>query len=422
MQTKPYIITTLAVLLLGVEAATAQTEPLPPPEIQSTPLPSPEPPPILPDQQETIRQLIEKEIQESQSISDRVDDEIQDAFGWTLDLLNVLITVLIAIPIGTGFVLWWLRQSVIDRLVSDTKKQFQDETEKLIKQQLEQEVTTRLQKQIEEFELELKQLRADFEERLDTLYRDAEGNKTKIVQELEQLLAIVGQDELVPAPVGRRLQELTDQLETIKSGGSGVAFSSYDYLKEGDAFYLGRRFDDAIASYQAAIAINSNLIEAWLGLAKTFRRIGRYAEALDANEEVIQRQPRHPWAWFGKGYTFSDMQQYEAAIQAYDTAIQSEPNHSTFWKHKGYALIKLQAYGAALECFDKALRINPQSAGTYYWKAYCYATQQQIEQTIDSLNQAIRLRPDYREKVQADPDFDQVRNTEVFQQFFAANI
>jgi tetratricopeptide (TPR) repeat protein len=420
MTTKPHIIPILAVFLLNLELAAAQTEPLPPPEIQSTPLPSPDPPPLLPAQEETIRQLVDKEIDGSQAIADRIDQEVNDTFGWTIDLLNLLIAVLIAIPIGTGFVLWWLRQSVIDRLVSDIRNQFQQETEQLVKQQLEREVTARLQKQIEDSEQELKQLRAEFEQRLKHLYQDAENDKAHIVLELEQLLASVGQEDTAPPPIERRLRQLTDQLESIKSGGSNVSFSATDYLKEGDAFYLGRSYQDAVDSYKEALAINPDLIEAWLGLAKTLRRMGQYPEAVAANEEIIQRQPQNPWGWFGKGYALSDMQHYEAALSAYDTATQLDPNRSTFWKNKGYVLTKLHRYEEAMDCFDKALYIKPQSAGTLYWKAYCYAAQNQAELAIDYLKQAVGCRANFREIVKTDPDFDAIRHTEAFQRFITA--
>lgn len=420
MRIPVHIIPLLAVFLFSIEMATAQTEPLPPPEIQSTPLPSPEPPPILPAQQETIRRLIEKEIKESQSIGDRVEQEVDGAFGLTLGLLNLLITMLIAIPIGTGFVLWWLRQSVIDRLVKDVRKQFQQETEQVVKQQLEREVTARLQSQIAEFELEMKQLRAEFENRLNTLYQDAERDKAGIVQELEQLVASVGKDERVPLPIEQRLKELTDQLEALKAGSANLSFSASDYLNEGDAFYLRQNYEKAVAAYKQALALDPESIEARRNLAKTLRRMGRYGEALVLNEEVIQQQPQNPWGWFGKGYCLSDMQHYEAALDAYDTAIELSPDSSTFWKHRGYVLTKLRRYQEALDCFDKALHLKPHSAGTFYWRAYCYAIQQQVDLAIADLKTAIHHRPDYLEKVNFDPDFDCICTTEAFQKLISA--
>lgn len=331
----------------------------------------------------------------------------------------MLITVLIAIPIGTGFVLWWLRQSVIDRLVSNLQKQFQEETEQLVKQQLEAAVTHKLQAQIEEFEREIQQLRTDFEQRLNHLYHDAEKDKANVVQELEHLLTALGQEEHVPASIGRRLQELTDQLESIKTNNGGIAFSAHDYLKEGDAFYLGQRYEEAVASYKAAITINPNLTDAWLGLAKTLRRLGRYPEAIAANEEVIRQEPQNAWGWFGKGYALLDMQQYAAALQAYEVALQSNSSHSTFWKHKGYALAKLHRYPEAIDYLDKALHIRPDSAETYYWKAYCYAAQHQIEMAIEQLQEAIRRRPGLRDRFSTDPDFESIRNTDLAQSLLA---
>jgi tetratricopeptide (TPR) repeat protein len=423
MRSKPYIVLSLAVSLLslrGVPLALAQTEPLPPPEIPSSPLPSPEPPPILPAQEKTIRQLIETEIRDSRQISDRVDDEVEGAFGFTLNLLNLLIAMLIAIPIGTGFVLWWLRQSVIDRLVRDIRQQFQQDTEQIVKQQLEREVTARLQAQINSFEQEIDQLRSDFELRLRGLYQDAEQNKNRVLQELGQILAAVGQDDTVPAPVSHRLHELTEQLKSIKSVTPDVPFSDADYLKTANAFYLAQQYEEAIVAYQEALGIDSNSAEAWRGLAKTLRRMGRPADALRANEELVRRHPQDAWGWFGKGYCLSDLKQYESALQAYDAAIQFAPNRSTFWKQRGYVLTQLRRYDEALDCLDKALRIKPESAGAYYGKAHCYAAQNQIELAVDHLKEALRRRPDLRETLKADPDFDGIRRSELFQRLLTA--
>ena len=426
MRTKPYIISALAVFLLSLKLAAAQaasqtlaqsfaqTEPLPPPEIQSSPLPSPEPPPILPAQQETIKRLIQTEIAGSQQLTDRVDDKVKDHFELTMNLLNLLITLLIAIPIGTGFVFWWLRQSVIDRLVSDIRRQFQQETEQLVKQQLEEAVSARLQSQIVTFEAELDQLRTDFEQRLNHLYQDAEKEKNLTVQELGQILAAVGQDDTVPAPVGYRLQELTGRLKSIRSDSPNLAFSVSDYLQTAEASYLAQQYDEAVASYREALALDSNSAEGWRGLAKTLRRMGHPSEAVSANEELIRRYPQDPWGWFGKGYALADMRQYEAALPAYDAAIQFEPNRSTFWKQKGYVLTRLRRYDEALDCFDKALQINPDSAGTYYAKADCYAAQQQLDLAIDHLKEAIRRRPDFQVRLKTDPDFEALRRNELF--------
>ncbi len=426
MRTKSFIISTLAVSLLSLRLVAqtaaqsfAQTEPLPPPEIPSSPLPAPDPAPILPAQQETIQRLIEKEIAGSQQLTDRVDDKVSDHFELTMNLLNLLITLLIAIPISTGFVFWWLRQSVIDRLVSDIRKQFQQENEQIVKQQLEEAVTARLQSQIDVFEAELDQLRTDFEQRLHHLYQDAEKEKELTVQELGQILATVGQDDTVPAPVGYRLQELTGRLRSIKTDSPDLTFSASDYLKTAEALYLAQQYDEAVAFYREALALDSDSAKGWQGLAKTLRQMGHPSEALDANEELIRRYPQNPWGWFGKGYALADMRQYEDALPAYDAAIQLEPSRSTFWKQKGYALTRLRRYDEAFDCFDKALRVNPDSAGTYYAKADCYAAQNQPELAIDHLKEAIRRRPDWQVRLKTDPDFDALRCTALFDQMFS---
>ncbi|MBF2076525.1 MAG: tetratricopeptide repeat protein [Synechococcales cyanobacterium C42_A2020_086] len=406
-------------LLLRISTAIAQTEPLPPPEIPSSPLPSPESPPLLPSQQESVRQLIEEEIQKSRDIGDRIEEEIHTTFGWTLELLNVLIAVLIAIPLGTGFVLWFLRRSIIDQLVDEIKKQIQNETEAIVKQHLEQQVTATLKIQVEAARAELEILKTEFNDYLVDLSLDAQNEKERIFQELSQITPSVVQEELVSPEIQQRIKDLTEQLELLKSENAKLPFSAYEYVKAGDAFYVEQRYDAAVHAYEQALEINPDFVEAWLGKAKTLRRLQRFEEAIAANEQVIQLQPHNPWGWFGKGYALQDRHQFQEALAAYDKAIQLRPDRHTFWKHKAYVLTKLADYSEAMFCFEKAISLKPNSIGTYYWKAYYHTCRNQSEVAVENLRRVLHQRPDFLAALKADPDFDALRDTYPFQQLMA---
>ncbi|MBE9129706.1 MULTISPECIES: hypothetical protein [unclassified Coleofasciculus] len=116
MKIEKYTAIVFSVVLLSVNLAIAQPTSSPPTANQPTPT-------LSDQQQEEVQQLIENEIDRSRTISDRVQSEVDRTFGWTIDLINLLITVLIAIPIVTGLAAFFLRQSIIDQLVRQTKKQ-----------------------------------------------------------------------------------------------------------------------------------------------------------------------------------------------------------------------------------------------------------------------------------------------------------
>ncbi|NEO89197.1 MAG: hypothetical protein F6K56_02625, partial [Moorea sp. SIO3G5] len=130
MKIKPNLAITLATLLLSVEGAIAQPN-------SSFPNATP-PTPLLSNQQrEEVERLINDHLDKSYTIRNQIQSEVHRTFDWTINLLNLLITVLIAMPIVTSLAVLLLRRSIINQLVSETQKQFQEEAEQKIKDQID---------------------------------------------------------------------------------------------------------------------------------------------------------------------------------------------------------------------------------------------------------------------------------------------
>lgn len=397
--------------LCSVGTALAQENtPLPPVPV---PLPTPDPPPPLTAQQEAaLEKFVKDEIQNSREVGDRVQDEVGRTFGWTLDLVNLLISVLIAIPILTGLAALYLRRSIIDQVVRDIQKEVE-----LVREQLKVQAAQDLKTQLETFRQELELAQTNFVSQLQTLSTSAQQEKDRIFQELARITPSIIQQEFVAPEIQARIRELTHQLQALRSNYSQIVLSVDDYLKEADAFYFERQYEAAIASFNKAIEIDPNCVSAWLGQAKALRRAKQHHESLAANERVIQLQPDNPSGWFGKGFALIDLQKYAEAVAATDRAIQLEPDRGVFWRNKGYALMKLGADQEALACFDRALELKPNSGRTYYWKAAYHALKQQIEPALPNLSKALRFNGDYlRGELETDPDFDWIREDDRFKE------
>jgi tetratricopeptide (TPR) repeat protein len=416
-QIQTRIAITFVALLLGTDIAIAQTDPLPPvpAEPETSPIPTSQPP-LLEQQRNEVRRIAQEEIRNSREIGDRIESEVKDTFGWTISLINFLTTVLIAIPIVTGGIAWALRRGVAAQLLIETKKQFQEETEREVREQLRIQVTADLQKQVEEFKQELEKLKTDFIYQLQNLSSDAQNEKERIFRELSRITPSIIKQEFVAPEIQQRIEELTKQLESLHLSGFQPFLTASDYLKQGDALYFEYRYEESIESYKKALEIDPEMVEAWLGISKPLRKLKRYEEAIAANDRAIQIQPSNPWGWFGKGYALTDLQKHEEAISAYEKAIQIKPDKHYFWRNKGYALTKLARYEEAIFSLEKSLNISPNSSGTFYWKAYYYVVQNQPELAIENLEKAIKLNANYQEIIRTDPDFDLIREDEHFKQ------
>jgi len=51
------------------------------------------------------------------------------------------------------------------------------------------------------------------------------------------------------------------------------------------------KLDEAIAKYRASLAIDSNFVDAWHGLAMAYNELGKHAEAIEAGKKLCELSP-----------------------------------------------------------------------------------------------------------------------------------
>lgn len=304
-----------------------------------------------------LQHLVEEDIEKSLAIREQIQVEVDRTFSHTTTLLNVLLVVLTAIPILAGIGIWFIRRSVLNQIVADTRKQLREEVEK----QLSAEVAAELKQQAAAFQKEIDTLKAEFAAQLDqlrSLFSDAQKEKDKIIQELAQILPSPIRDSTSPE-VHQKIQTLTKQLEVLKSTHSRLSFTANDYVEQGKALYFEGQYEDAIALYAKAIETEPDNLKAWLSRGAALAKLQRYDEAIAAYDKVTTLKPDFSEASFGKGLVFTRQQKYEAAIAAYDQVTDVKPDFYLAWfgKARCYAYQNLSA--PALEALEKAIALNP---------------------------------------------------------------
>jgi tetratricopeptide (TPR) repeat protein len=326
-----------------------------------------------------LQQLVEDDLEKSFVIRTQIQEEVDRAFGHTTTLLNVLLGVLTALPVLIAVGVWFIRRSVINQIINETKKQVQEEVHK----QLEAEVTAEFKKQTEVLQQEIEKLKAEFEDQLfqlKGLFSDTQKEKDQIIQELSEITPSLIRDSTTPE-TQQKIQALTRQLELLKSQNSQLSFTVHDYIEQGKAFYFEGRFEEAIASY----------------------------------DKAIQIEPDNPKAWFSRGAALAKLQRIEEAIAAYENAIQIKSDFSEAWFGKGVAFVKLQQNEEAIIAYEKAISIKSDFFSAWFGKARCHALQGEIELAIESLQQAINLNSERcKEVAKTDPSFEQLRENEQF--------
>ncbi len=469
-----------SIILIFTSVATAQTKAITSPKPPSSPEIS-----VQLNELQKLRKENE-DLQKEILIRELIHTQVNDAFGHTTTLINILLIVLTVLPILAGVSVWLFRRSVISQLASQTKydikNELKEQIEKDLKEHIEKELTAEMKKQIKPVAVELQkqigrevekqlekevnlelqkqivsQLRNDIQEPLEIaakqlkheilaelqpqtadakqeverlnlelsklfelqeqlaeeLKKQTAASKKEIEKLTSELLSEISQLQItkndiirqldVIIPVSMRpdiipeefvtdeeyeiLEKLTSQLEILQDANPELPFSTNDYLKQGDACFLARRYEEAIKYYDSAIQKQPDNYIAWVNRGRPLRRIGCYEEALFSYKKAIKIKIDYSMAWFGCGHALRDLERYDEAIY----------------------------------CYNKCLEIQPDFHWVWYTKARYHALQGNIDLALESLNEAIELIGDrYTELAKTEPLFDPLREDIRFQKLIAS--
>ncbi|NEQ96642.1 MAG: tetratricopeptide repeat protein [Cyanothece sp. SIO2G6] len=413
-----------------------------------------------------LQDLIDRSLIRSPELQDRIELEVDRAFGRTTTLLNILLVTLTFIPLLAALGIWLLRRSVLAELVAEVRSQVEQEVlpELRVQQSTSiQEIETikaaaltqltdltsdsrtildELKLQISIAEQEVESLKSQMTLQMQRMVVDAQLFKDQTIQELTGILPLSIQGSVSPE-VQPRLGMLTTFLEALKSAVPQLTFTASDYAKQGYACFFESRYEDAIALYDKALAMAPDLHDAWLGKAATLLVLQQYDEALVAYDQATGLRQDSFEAWFGKGavlrklgrhpdaiasYTTAiplkpdsplayynqaksalELNDYEQALVGFDQTIQLKPDFQKAWVCKSVALRKLQRYPEADAACFKAMQLNPDDAEAHYAQACCAALQQDVTAAIQHLQRAMQLGVGILERVRTDADFDGIR-------------
>jgi tetratricopeptide (TPR) repeat protein len=321
-------------------------------------------------------------------ISDRVEKEVDRSYNRFFTQFNFAIFL-----IGTS--VWILRQSVINNLQTDFKKQFKEELE-------------------EDFNEELKSLRSDL---------TAQRQKDELIQEISIFLppAISFFQEEIKPDIQIMLQELTTKLHSLEEENSRLRLTFEDYTKWGDGlFYL--------ANYQVLDSYQS--INSWFKLTnspsykgKSKKIIKQYEEAIAKYKQAIDIKETY-YAWLGLGNSLWMLEDYREAIECYDRAIQLERLPFMALVNKGLVHRRLhedekEGVKEGIEYFDQAILIAPNYPRAWYNKACYYALLGNSDEALRNLEEAINLAPlKAKQLAEEDSDFNLIKEDERFKKLF----
>lgn len=243
------------------------------------------------------------------------------------------------------------------------------------------------------------------------LRADAEGSSVVAV---ETMLETVG--ELIDRPRQERplallahfyryLRILDDSNGRLAIRTATQAIQQGDFVDEahltiGIVHYRGNQFDDALESFEHAIAVNPKNAEAyhWASLgysahgdlakeylmrkrateaepddafyARNFSvlmtdKLGDLYQALDIAHKALDRAPEEARLLAQVGRVYLELGEWEQTRNYYQRAIERDPRNVEYQDYLGYALESMGRFEEAIEVYQGAIRLQPNYADAH---------------------------------------------------------
>ncbi|WP_414588845.1 TPR end-of-group domain-containing protein [Scytonema sp. PCC 10023] len=318
-------------------------------------------------------------------VRDYVEKEVDRSYNRFFTQYNFAIFLI-------GISVWLLRQSVIDQLKADVKKDVEQRLDVAVKSEVEKYINN---------DVNIQHLLQDITG-LDSKLK-AELEKSRIVEELSMF--IPPEEVFFQEQTDRKIQErlrklVSDITDHIESNKELLSLTVDDYIKLGDALYCLEEYEAAAEQYGKAVDEHADAYRALFGIGNALRKQGQKLEKEGQDQQANQR--------------------FHEAIKKYEKTIEINPYYFVAYVNKGLAHRRFQPGSEGLEegikCFDQAIDISPNYYRAWYDKA-CYYTLlgEKPDKAMSYLKRAICIAPKQcKDLAKKDKDFCSIQGNERF--------
>ncbi|TFH43780.1 MAG: toll/interleukin-1 receptor domain-containing protein [ANME-2 cluster archaeon] len=145
-------------------------------------------------------------------------------------------------------------------------------------------------------------------------------------------------------------QPAAQKMEIKKASINELSISAGQLLKEG-------KYSEAIEKFQKVIEIDPNHADAYYGWGIVLLTLGRFEEAIEKFQKVIKIDPNHADAYYSWGGVLLTLGRFEEAIEKFQKVIKIDPNHAAVYNMLGFIFSRLNKHEGAIMAYQKAIEL-----------------------------------------------------------------
>ena len=161
----------------------------------------------------------------------------------------------------------------------------------------------------------------------------------------------------------------------------------------GNALQQSGRLDEALASYDRALALKNDIADLHNNRAITLVALGRADEALESYGRAVALKPDYAQAYNNRGALLSSRKQFAEALADFSKAIALQPDYIKAYNNRGGVLADLGRHGEALADHDHAIALYPAGAESHNRRGQVLMALGRALDALASFDRAIALEP-----------------------------
>lgn len=181
--------------------------------------------------------------------------------------------------------------------------------------------------------------------------------------------------------------------DTVKK--NPTAWIAYHNLA--DTLIEMRRFEEAAAYYEKALALKPDYAKTHNNLGNALNLLGRIDEAIDEFLDAIQNKPEMAEAHNNLAVQYFARREYQKALEEFRKAAQLKPDYASAYFGAGNCQLKLGELDQALDFYFSGLRYNPNSASAHYIVGIILKAQGEKTAAIRHFRHALRVDPQHND-------------------------
>lgn len=139
------------------------------------------------------------------------------------------------------------------------------------------------------------------------------------------------------------------------------------HVTEGYALLKAGESENALKSFEAALADDQSDLSALLGQAMIYSERQNHQEAFSAYNSIVQAFPQHSFAWNRRGLAAFNLEDFDEALSSFERATESQPVNGFFYESLAWThMCRAEFIKAAESAKTSLLMYNREGESTLY--------------------------------------------------------